>query len=274
MTTLNEQRNQAKALFEDYKGVSDTFSEMNSTQSIINAQNPKSSGLKRKYDFVGDNKATNPRDGTVASMKKKFIDAEKKILLESVSQLEKTPTPAELQPYNNVLPYGVQTPTDVNTELYDINEKKWDDFHYRFQKIFTSIGKTQIQIIEQNKSQNVNTIKAFLKSFSGSVSEWPQINPLSGGIGSCNTLFSLFNNYYINYQSGGINPENFYEDFIGSLHTSHIHSTFKAMINKSKYKFEIPKKFNDKIMAYNFDTSMWFKLDEPDDDQNNQYKYN
>ena len=51
-------------------------------------------------------------------------------------------------------------------------------------------------------------------------------------------------------------------------------SAFKSMINKSKYKFEIPKKFNDKIMAYNFDTSMWFKLDEPDDDQNNQYKYN
>jgi len=274
MTTLNEQRNQAKVLFEDYKGVSDTFSEMNSTQSIINAQNPKLGALKRKYEFVGDNNAQTPRNGTVASMKKKFIDAEKKIILESVLQLEKTPTPAELLPYNNYLPYGVQTPTDVNIELYDINEKKWDDFHYRFQKIFTSIGKTQIQIIEQNKSQNVNTIKAFLKSFSGSVSEWPQINPLSGGIGSCNTLFSLFNKYYINYQSGGINPENFYEELIGSLHTSHIHSTFKSMIKKNTYKFETPKKFNDKIMAYNFDTSMWFKLDEPDDDQKNKYKYN
>lgn len=274
MTTLNEQRNQAKALFEDYKGVSDTFSEMNSTQSIINAQNSKLGSLKRKYEFVGDNNTKTPRDGTVASMKKKFIDAEKKILLEGVSQLEITPTRTELQPYNNYLPYGIQNNTEVNKELYDINEKKWDDFHYRFQKIFTSIGKTQIQIIEQNKSQNVNTIKAFLKSFSGSVSEWPQINPLSGGIGSCNTLFALFNKYYINYQSGGINPENFYEDFIGNLHTSHIHSTFKAMLNKNKYKFEIPKKFNDKIMAYNFDTSMWFKLDEPDDDQKNQYKYN
>ena len=274
MTTLNDQRMEAKALFEDYKGVSDTFSEMNSTQSIINAQNPKLGALKRKYEFVGDNKAPNPRDGTVASMKKKFIDAEKKILLESVSQLEKTTIPAELQPYNNYLPYGVQTHTDVNTELYDINEKKWDDFHSRFQKIFTSIGKTQIQIIEQNKSQNIDTIKAFLKSFSGSVSEWPRINPLSGGIGSCNTLYALFNRYYINYQSGGINPENFYEELIGSLHTSHIHSTFKSMINKNKYKFETPKNFRNTINAYNFDTSMWFKLDEPDDDQKNQYKYN
>ena len=274
MTTLNEQRNQAKTLFEDYKGVSDTFSEMNSTQSIINAQNPKLGALKRKYEFVGDNKTPNPKDGTVASMKKKFIDAEKKILLEGVSQLERTPIPAELQPYNNNLPYGVGNPNDVNTELYDVNEKKWDDFHSRFQKIFTSIGKTQIQIIEQNKSQNVNTIKAFLKSFSGSVSEWPRINPLSGGIGSCNTLYALFNTYYINYQTGGINPENFYEELIGSLHTSHIHSTFKSMINKSTYKVGPINKFNEKIMAYNFDTSMWFELDEPDDEQKNKYKYN
>jgi len=274
MTTLNEQRMEAKSLFEGYKGIQDTFTEMNSTQAIVNDLKGTGSTLKKKYEFVGDNKTPNPKDGTVASMKKKFIDAEKKILLESVSQLEQTPTPAELQPYNNNLPYGVQTTTDVNTELYDINEKKWDDFHSRFQKIFTSIGKTQIQIIEQNKSQNVNTIKAFLKSFSGSVSEWPQINPLSGGIGSCNTLFALFNQYYINYQSSGINQEKFYEDFIGSLHTSHIHSTFKAMINKSTYKVGKINKFNEKIMAYNLDTSMWFELDEPDDDQKNQYKYN
>lgn len=274
MTTLNDQRMEVETLFEDPKGVRDTFSEMNSTQTIINELNPKLGALKRKYEFVGDNKTQTPRDGTVARMKKNFIEAEKKILLEGVSQLERTPIPAELQPYNNYLPYGVQNNTEVNTELYDINEKKWDDFHSRFQKIFTSIGKTQIQIIEQNKSQNVNTIKAFLKSFSGSVSEWPRINPLSGGIGSCNTLYALFNKYYINYQTGGINPENFYEELIGSLHTSHIHSTFKSMIKKNTYKFETPKNFRNTINAYNFDTSMWFKLDEPTDVQNELYKYN
>ena len=77
MTTLNDQRMEAKTLFEDYKGVSDTFSEMNSTRTIINELNSKLGPLKRKYEFVGDNKAPNPKDGTVASMKKKFIDAEK-----------------------------------------------------------------------------------------------------------------------------------------------------------------------------------------------------
>ena len=78
MTTLNDQRMEAKTLFEDYKGVSDTFSEMNSTRTIINELNSKLGPLKRKYEFVGDNKAPNPKDGTVASMKKKFIDAHMK----------------------------------------------------------------------------------------------------------------------------------------------------------------------------------------------------
>ena len=271
MTTLNEQRMEAKSLFEGYKGIQDTFTEMNSTQSIINAQNSTMTALKKKYEFVGDDR--NPRDGTVAGMKKKFIEAEKKILLESEAQLIR-PVPAgtspnPLAPYKNCLPYGVRNLTDVNTELYDINEKKWEDFHGRFKKIFTSIGKTQVQILEQNSSQNINTISAFLKSFSGSVSEWPDINPLSGGIGSCNTLYALFNKYYMEYQ-GGIEPENFYEELIGSLHTSHIHSIYK----KTNTKFETPKNFGNTVNAYNFDTSMWFKLDEPTDEQKDLYKYN
>jgi hypothetical protein len=271
MTTLNEQRMEAKSLFEGYKGIQDTFTEMNSTQSIINAQNGKMTELKKKYEFVGDDR--NSRDGTVAGMKKKFIEAEKKILLESEAQLIRPVppgTPNPLAPYKNCLPYGVRNPTDVNTELYDINEKKWEDFHGRFKKIFTSIGKTQVQILEQNSSQNINTISAFLKSFSGSVSEWPDINPLSGGIGSCNTLYALFNKYYMEYQ-GGIEPENFYQELIGSLHTSHIHSIYKKA---NKTKFETPKNFGKTINAYNFDTSMWFKLDEPTDVQKELYKYN
>ena len=271
MTTLNEQRMEAKSLFEGYRGIQDTFTEMNSTQSIINAQNSKMTALKKKYEFVGDDR--NSRDGTVAGMKKKFIEAEKKILLESEAQLIRpvpAGTPNPLAPYKNCLPYGVRNITDVNTELYDINEKKWEDFHGRFKKIFTSIGKTQVQILEQNSSQNINTITAFLKSFSGSVSEWPDINPLSGGIGSCNTLYALFNKYYMEYQ-GGINPENFYEELIGSLHTSHIHSIYKKA---NKTKFETPKNFRNTINAYNFNTSMWFKLDEPTDEQKELYKYN
>ena len=273
MTTLNEQRMKTQMLFEGYSGISDTFTNKNSTQAIVNDLNGKGATLKTKYEHIGDDK--NPKDGTVAGMKKKFIDAEKKILLESEAQLLR-PVPAgtvdPLAPYNNCLPYGVSGANVLNTELYDVSNKNWDDFYERFKKIFTTIGKTQIEELEKNNSQNERTIFAFLRSFCGSVSEWPQINPLSGGIGSCNTLFALFNKHYIGYQTGGIKPESFYEELIDSLHTSHVHSIYKK--NYSSVPFVKPTNFREKIDAYNFDTSMWFKKSDPNNSQDNEYKYN
>ena len=274
MTSLNEQRMKTQILFEGYSGITDTFTNKNSTQAIVNDLNGKGSTLKTKYAHIGDDK--NPKDGTVAGMKKKFIDAEKKILLESEAQLVR-PVPQgqvdPLAPYNNCLPYGVASGANVlNTELYDVSNKNWDDFYERFKKIFTTIGKTQIEELEQNNSQNERTIYAFLRSFCGSVSEWPQINPRSGGIGSCSTLFALFNKYYIGYQTGGIKPESFYEELIDSLHTSHVHSIYKK--NYPSVPFVKPTNFREKIEAYNFDTLMWFKLSDPTPEQDNEYEYN
>jgi hypothetical protein len=273
MTTLNEQRMKTQMLFEGYSGISDTFTNKNSTQAIVNDLNGKGATLKTKYAHIGDD--NNPKNGTVAGMKKKFIDDEKKILLESEAQLLR-PVPAgtvdPLAPYNNCLPYGVSGANVLNTELYDVSDKNWDDFYNRFRKIFTTIGKTQIEELEKNNSQNERTIYAFLRSFCGSVSEWPQINPLSGGIGSCSTLFALFNKHYIGYQIGGIKPESFYEELIDSLHTSHVHSIYKK--NYSSVPFVKPTNFREKIDAYNFDTSMWFKLSDPTPEQVNEYEYN
>ena len=272
MTTLNEQRMKTQILFEGYSGITDTFTNKNSTQAIVNDLNGKGATLKTKYAHIGDDK--NPKDGTVAGMKKKFIEAEKKILLESEAQLLR-PVPTgtnPLAPYDNCLPYGVSGGNVLNTELYDVSDKNWDDFYERFKKIFTTIGKTQIEELEKNNSQNERTIYAFLRSFCGSVSEWPRINPLSGGIGSCSTLFALFNKHYIGYQIGGIKPESFYEELIDSLHTSHIHSIYKK--NYPSVPFATPTNFNNKINAYNFDTSMWFKLSDPTPDQVKEYEYN
>jgi hypothetical protein len=273
MTTLNEQRMKTQMLFEGYSGISDTFTNKNSTQAIVNDLNGKGSTLKTKYAHIGDDK--NPKDGTVAGMKKKFIDAEKKILLESEAQLVR-PVPAGqvdlLRPYDNCLPYGVAGPNVLNTELYDVSDKNWDDFYERFKKIFTTIGKTQIEELEKNNSQNERTIYAFLRSFCGSVSEWPQINPRSGGIGSCSTLFALFNKHYIGYQTGGIEPKSFYEELIDSLHTSHVHSIYKK--NYPSVPFATPTNFREKIEAYNFDTLLWFKLSDPTPEQVSEYEYN
>jgi hypothetical protein len=273
MTTLNEQRMKTQMLFEGYSGISDTFTNKNSTQAIANELQGHGSTLKTKYANIGDDK--NQKDGTVAGMKKKFIDAEKKILLESEAQLLRPVQQGQvdlLAPYDNCLPYGVAGLNVLNTELYDVTDKNWDDFYERFKKIFTTIGKTQIEELEQNNSQNERTIYAFLRSFCGSVSEWPQINPRSGGIGSCSTLFALFNKHYIGYQTGGIKPESFYEELIDSLHTSHVHSIYKK--NYPSVPFATPTNFKDKINAYNFDTSLWFKLSDPTDKEKNEYEYN
>ena len=273
MTTLNEQRMKTQILFEGYSGISDTFTNKNSTQAIANELYGKGSTLKTKYANIGDDK--NHKDGTVAGMKKKFIDAEKKILLESEAQLLRPVQPGQvnlLAPYDNCLPYGVSGLNVLNTEFYDVTDKNWDDFYERFKKIFTTIGKTQIEELEQNNSQNERTIYAFLRSFCGSVSEWPQINPLSGGIGSCSTLFALFNKHYIGYQTGGIKPESFYEELIDSLHTSHVHSIYKK--NYPSVPFKIPTNFREKIDAYNFDTSIWFEKSDPTDKEKNEYYKN
>lgn len=271
MTTLNDQRMEAETLFKSYSGISDTFTETRPIQSILNAQNNKMTDLKRKYEFVGEDKKDDNKLGTVVNMKKKFIDAEKKILLESPTELLKTPTGPvnQLAPYNNCLPYGVNPVGSINTELYKVDEKNWMDFSENFQKIFATIGNIEVEKLQKNSSQNVRTLSAFLKSFCGSISEWPQINPLSGGIGSCKTLFELFNKHYIGYSSG-INESEFYDDFIGKLHTSHIHSFYKKNSNSPAK----PTGFVKRIMAYNFDTDIWFESDDQTEDDKNEYKYN
>lgn len=71
MTTLNEQRMKTQMLFEGYSGISDTFTNKNSTQAIVNDLNGKGATLKTKYEHIGDDK--NPKDGTVAGMKKSLL---------------------------------------------------------------------------------------------------------------------------------------------------------------------------------------------------------
>jgi hypothetical protein len=144
MTTLNEQRMEAETLFKSYSGISDSFTETRPIQSILNAQNNKMTDLKRKYEFVGEDKKDDNKNGTVVNMKKRFIEAEKKILLESPTELLKTPTAGTanlLAPYNNCLPYGVNPAGSINTELYKIDEKNWIDFSENFKNIFATIGK-------------------------------------------------------------------------------------------------------------------------------------
>ena len=263
MTTLNKNLEDLKFEFSDISGrIDDAFSIGKvSISSIVNNSNK----TKKKNKYVNIDNATSG----VQITQKKFAEAENELLKKSSSQIASaniTNATKPLYPYQNNLPFGVPSPnpSHVNEELYSVKEKTWEDFSKTMGKIFQKIGKAELDSMLANGSKlNEIDVKNMVYSTCGSLSEWPQINPKSAGIGKCASLFAVFDKHYNKYM-GNIDESKFYSDLMSSLHTSEIFAL------SGKKKTTAINGFSSEIKTYNINPNLWF----PSDDVKKEAVYN
>jgi len=263
MTTLNNTLENLKLEFSDINGrIDDAFSIGKvSISSIVNNSNK----TKKKNKYVNIDNTTSG----VQITQKKFAEAENELLKKSSSQIASaniTNDTKPLYPYQNNLPFGVPSPnpSHVNEELYAVKEKTWNDFSKTMGKIFQKIGKAEVDSMLANGSRVSDTdVKNMVYSTCGSLSEWPQINPKSAGMGKCASLFSVFDKHYNKYM-GGIDESKFYSDLMSSLHTCEIFAL------SGKKKTTAINGFSSQIKTYNINPNLWF----PSDDVKKEAVYN
>lgn len=264
MTTLNKTLEDLKFEFSDISGrIDDAFSIGKvSISSIVNNSNK----TKKKNKYVNIDNATSG----VQIMQKKFAEAENELLKKSSSQIASaniTNATKPLYPYQNNLPFGVPSPnpSNVNEELYSVKEKTWEDFSKTMGKIFQKIGKAELDSMLANGSKlDELDVKNMVYSTCGSLSEWPQINPKSAGMGKCSSLFAVFDKHYNKYTTNGIDESKFYADLMSSLHTSEIFAL------SGKKKTTGITGFSSQIKTYNINPNLWF----PSDNIKNEAVYN
>ena len=264
MTTLNKNLEDLKFEFSDISGrIDDAFSIGKvSISSIVNNSNK----TKKKNKYVNIDNATSG----VQITQKKFAEAENELLKKSSSQIASaniTNATKPLYPYQNNLPFGVPSPnpSHVNEGLYDVKEKTWEDFSKTMGKIFQKIGKAELDSMLANGSKlNEIDVKNMVYSTCGSLSEWPQINPKSAGMGKCSSLFSIFDKHYNKYTTTGIDESKFYSDLMSSLHTCEIFAL------SGKKKTTAINGFSSQIKTYNINPNLWF----PSDNIKNEAVYN
>jgi len=263
MTTLNNTLENLKLEFSDINGrIDDAFSIGKvSISSIVNNSNK----TKKQNKYVNIDNTTSG----VQITQKKFAEAENELLKKSSSQIASaniTNDTKPLYPYQNYLPFGVPSPnpSHVNEELYAVKEKTWEDFSKTMGKIFQKIGKAEVDSMLANGSRVIGTdVKNMVYSTCGSLSEWPQINPKSAGMGKCASLFAVFDKHYNKYERG-IDESKFYSDLMSSLHTCEIF----ALSGKKKTTAIIG--FSSKINTYNINPNLWF----PNSNIQNEAVYN
>jgi hypothetical protein len=273
MTTLNKTLEELKFEFSGIGGIlHDAFSvEGNKLSSIKNSSNTNS--RKRRYDNIKG------ADGGVDTMTNKFKEAENELLKKSSAQIISAPTGAANDPlakYQNNLPYGVSAAGGVNQELYAVHENTWAQFSKDMGKIFQKVGK-QDQLYKasfnamtsQNSALKPADIENMVYSTCGSLSEWPQINPKSAGLGKCSKLFEVFSKHYKRY-SGKIEESNFYSDLMSSLHTCEVFALSRGITgNRNTTGIQ---GFSSEVKVYNIDTSLWFPSDEIINGKEAKYK--
>jgi hypothetical protein len=258
MTTLNKTLDELKFEFSDMTGfLQDAFStEEKSLTSIKN--NVNQTNKRRRLAKLQNITGRNGIDG----MTTKFSEAQNVLMKKTASEIATDPAVAlsKLEVYDNTLPYGLPPViAGVNEELREVKEKTWDNFSNFYGKIFRKVGKAEFEEMIRNTSHlSQSDVKNMIYSTCGSLSEWPQINPKSAGMGRCSTLFQLFNKHYMGYTSGGtggIKVSDFYHDLISSLHTAEIYGL------AGKNKPTTITGFSNKIETYNINTELWFLSD-------------
>ena len=273
MTTLNKTLEELKFEFSGIGGIlHDAFSkDGNKLSSIQNRSNKNS--RKRRYDNI-----TGPTG--VDTMANKFKEAENELLKKSSAQIISAPTAAvgvnnPLATYQNTLPYGFPA-GGVNEELYGVDEKIWSQFSKDMGKIFQKVGKQETiykasfnAMTSQNSHLKPADIENMVYSTCGSLSEWPQINPKSAGLGKCSKLFEVFAKHYRKY-SGKIEESTFYSDLMSSLHTCEVFALSRGITGKRNTTGI--QGFSSEVKVYNIDTSLWFPSNEIINGKEAKYK--
>lgn len=259
MTTidLNKTLEELKFEFSNITGfLQDAFSteeeSLTSIKNNINKTNKKSR-LDKFKNMTGPN--------GIDKMTTKFSEAQNVLFYKTSSEIASNTAAAgtsKLAVYDNTLPFGIPATGGVNEELRDVKEKKWDNFSSYYGKIFRKIAKGDFEEMIKNPLIGQSGAKNTIHGTCGSLSEWPQINPKSAGMGRCSTLFQLFNKHYMGYSAsaGGIKVSDFYHDLISSLHTAEIYGL------SGKNKPTTITGFSNKIETYNINTKLWFLSDE------------
>jgi hypothetical protein len=257
MTTLDKTLDELKFEFSDMTGfLQDAFStEEKSLTSIKN--NINQTNKRRRLAKFQNITGLNGIDG----MTTKFSEAQNVLMKKTASEITTDPAvaPSKLAVYDNTLPFGLPAAiTGVNEQLRDVKEKTWDNFSNFYGKIFRKVGKAEFEEMIRNTSHlSQSDVKNMIYSTCGSLSEWPQINPKSAGMGRCSTLFQIFNKHYMGYTAGGtgLKVSDFYHDLISSLHTAEVYGL------SGKNKPTAITGFSNKIETYNINTDLWFLSD-------------
>ena len=260
MTTidLNKTLEELKIEFSNITGfLQDAFSteeeSLTSIKNNINKTNKKSR-LDKFKNMTGPN--------GINGMTTKFSEAQNVLFYKTSSEIASNTAAAgtsKLAVYDNTLPFGIPAAAAgvVNEQLRDVKEKTWDNFSSYYGKIFRKIAKGDFEEMIKNPLIGQSGAKNIIHGTCGSLSEWPQINPKSAGMGRCSTLFQLFNKHYMGYSAGtGIKVSDFYHDLISSLHTAEIYGW------SGKNKPTTITGFSNKIETYNINTKLWFLSDE------------
>lgn len=261
MTTLNKTLEELKFEFSDMTGfLHDAFStgdeSLTSIKNNINKSN-KRSRLTKFQNITGPN--------GIDGMTTKFSEAQNVLMKKTPSEIAANTAVAgtsKLAVYDNTLPYGLPAAGGVNEELRNVKEKTWDNFSSYYGKIFRKIAKGDFEAMINNPLIGQSGAKNIIYGTCGSLSEWPQINPKSAGMGRCSTLFELFNKHYMGYTSGGtgLKASDFYHDLISSLHTAEVYGL------AGKNKPTTITGFSNKIETYNINTDLWFLSDKDKED--------
>lgn len=258
MTTidLNKTLDELKFEFSDMTGfLQDAFStgeeSLTSIKNNINKSN-KRSRLAKFQNIIGPN--------GIDGMTTNFSEAQNLLSKKSSSEIASNTAVAgtsKLAVYDNSLPFGLPAAGGINENLRDVKEKTWDNFSNYYGKIFRKIAKVDFEEMIKNPSIGQSGAKNIIHGTCGSLSEWPQINPKSAGLGRCSTLFQIFNKHYMEYTAGGtgLKVPDFYHDLISSLHTAEVYGL------AGKNKPTTITGFSNKIDTYNINTDLWFLSD-------------
>ncbi len=148
----------------------------------------------------------------IEPMRDKFVKA-------CAEAIKDKPDPARQQPYQNVLPYGMQegdanpsrgnVKPDINASLENLDPSLTNQLHQLYIRVFRkmfpdSYKELKDEIFENygNKSVRANDIdevclNQILSSAVGSMFDWPSIDPKSVGLGSIEHIADLFQKYYM-----------------------------------------------------------------------------
>ena len=229
---------------------------------------------------------------TIEPMREAFVKA-------CAEALKEKPDASRQQPYQNVLPYGIQEGDEnpsrlnakpiINAGLENLDPSLTTHLHQTYIRIFRRMfpdtyKELKDEIFENygNKSVRANDIdevclNQILSSAVGSMFDWPSIDPKSVGLGSIEHIADLFQKYYFGEvddknphqekttsgrkYTGGANILEIQGDkfYDDFINGSFFRHCVEGIVSKTK---TAPANFEKEIdNFYNFNPELWFGND-------------